>query len=96
MKYAKNPAKRVTSLKGLPYSKFDPLHAGITLKEMRKEDERAEKELASLYKQAIQFAEKQGDFNTKCLLENILFIEEKPLDKFVKLLVGMTKPFAQP
>jgi bacterioferritin len=49
-----------------------------------------------LYKQAIQVASKEGDFTTRRLLEDILNDEEKHLDTFSKLLVGMTSPFTQP
>jgi bacterioferritin len=63
---------------------------------MLKEDVQAEEEAISLYKQAIQVASKEGDFATKRLLEDILSNEEKHLDKFSKLLVGMTSPFTQP
>jgi bacterioferritin (cytochrome b1) len=61
-----------------------------------KEDLEAEEEVISLYKHAIQVAGKEGDFGTKRLLEDILITEEKHIDKFSKLLVGMTSPFTQP
>jgi len=96
MKHAEDLAERLAFLNGVPPNKFDPVHAGITLEEMLKEDEEAEEELVSLYKQAIQLARKEGDFATARLLEDILSSEEKHLDKFSKLLVGMTSPFTQP
>jgi bacterioferritin len=96
MKHAEDLAKRLAFLNGIPPNTFDPVHVGVTLEEMLREDEKAEEELVTLYKQAIQAAGKEGDFGTKRLLEDILIDEEKHLDKFSKLLVGMTNPFTQP
>ena len=96
MKHAENLTKRMVFLNGVPPNKFDPVHAGVTLEEMLKEDEEAEEELVTLYNQAIQVARKEGDFSTGRLLEEILTDEEKHLNKFGKLLVGMTSPFTQP
>lgn len=96
MQHAEDLAERLAFLNGLPPNKFDPVHPGVTLEEMLKEDEQAEEELVSLYKQAIQIASKEGDFATRRLLEAILADEENHLDKFSKLLVGMTSPFTQP
>ncbi len=96
MKHAEDLAERLAFLNGVPPNKVDPVHVGISLEEMLKEDVQAEEELIILYKQAIQVAGKEGDFGTKRLLEDILSSEEKHLDKFSKLLVGMTSPFTQP
>jgi bacterioferritin len=96
MKHAEDLAERLAFLDGIPPYKFDPVHPGIALEEMLREDEEAEEKLVTLYKQAIQAAGKEGDFSTKRLLEDILTEEEKHLDKFSKLLVGMTSPFTQP
>jgi bacterioferritin len=56
----------------------------------------AEEEAINLYKEAALVASKEGDFTTRRLLEEILSNEEEHLDKFSKLLVGMTSPFTQP
>ena len=96
MKHAEALAERLAFLDGVPPNNIEPVHVGITLVEMLKEDEQAEEEAVNLYKQAIQVAGKEGDFGTKRLLEDILITEEKNLDKFAKLLVGMTSPFTQP
>ena len=96
MKHAEALAERLAFLDGVPPSNIEPVHVGLTFVEMLKEDEQAEEEVISLYKQAIQVAAKEGDFGTKRLLEDILITEEKNLDKFSKLLVGMTSPFTQP
>ncbi|MBN1357245.1 ferritin [Candidatus Bathyarchaeota archaeon] len=96
MKHAETLVERLAFLNGVPPNKFDPVHAGVTLEEMLREDEQAAEELVNLFKRAIQVASKEGDFATKRLLEDILADEEKHLDKFSKLLVGMTSPFTQP
>ena len=95
-KHAEALAERLAFLNGVPPNTIEPVHVGATLVEMLKEDEQAEEEAIRLYRQAIQVAGKEGDFGTKRLLEDILITEEKNLDKFAKLLVGMTSPFTQP
>ena len=96
MKHAEEVAERLVFLNGLPPNKIEPVHTGIILEEMLKENVQAEEEAIDLYKQAIQVANKEGDFATNKLLEDILSQEEKHLDKFSKLLIGMTSPFTQP
>jgi bacterioferritin len=96
MKHAETLAERLAFLDGVPPNNIDPIHVGITLVEMLKEDVQAQEEAISLYKEAIQVAGKEGDFGTKRLLEDVLINEEKNLDKLSKLLVGMTSPFTQP
>ncbi len=61
----------------------------------QKQDEQNEEEAIMLYKQAIQLAAEEGDFTTRRLLEEILAEEETHIDRFGKLLVGMTEPFTQ-
>jgi bacterioferritin (cytochrome b1) len=41
-------------------------------------------------------AQKEGDYTTRKLLEEILAEEETHINIFGKLLVGMTEPFTQP
>jgi bacterioferritin len=96
MKHAEKLAERLVFLDGVPPNKIEPVHVGVTLVEMLKEDVQAQEEAVPLYKQAIQLAGKEGDFATKRLLEDVLTDEEKHLDKVSKLLVGMTSPFTQP
>src|SRR5690606_13944543 len=96
MKHAEVLAERLAFLNGVPPNKFNPVHVGISLEEMLKEDVQAEEEAIALFKQAIQLASREGDFATKQLLEDVLCSEEKHLDKVSKLLVGMTSPFTQP
>ena len=96
MKHAEALAERLDYLDGVPTTKPDPVFVGGSLIEMLTQDERNEEEAITLYKQAIQVASKEGDFTTRRLLEEILSEEEKHIDTFGKLLVGMTSPFTQP
>ena len=96
MKHAEALAERLDYLDGVPTTKPDPVFIGGSLIEMLTQDERNEEEAIMLYKQAIQVAGKEGDYGTRRLLEDILISEEKNLEKFSKLLVGMTSPFTQP
>ena len=96
MKHAEALAERLDYLGGVPTTKPDPVFVGGSLIEMLKQNEQNEEEAITLYKQAIQVASKEGDFTTRRLLEEILSEEEKHIDTFGKLLVGMTEPFTQP
>ncbi len=96
MKHAEALAERLDYLDGVPTIKPDPIFVGGSLIEMLKQDEQNEEEAIVLYKQAIQVASAEGDFTTRRLLEDILSEEEKHINTFGKLLVGMTSPFTQP
>jgi bacterioferritin len=96
MKHAEKLADRLAFLNGVPTTSHEPVHIGHSLEEMLKENVQAEEEAISLYKEAVLVASKEGDFTTRRLLEEILSNEEEHLDKFSKLLVGMTSPFTQP
>ncbi|MFB3888452.1 MAG: bacterioferritin [Candidatus Bathyarchaeia archaeon] len=95
MKHAERLADRLNYLNGVPTTKPDPIFVGGSLIEMLKQDEQNEEEAIVLYKQAIQVAAAEGDFTTRRLLEDILAEEEKHIDRFGKLIVGMTQPFTQ-
>lgn len=95
MEHAESLAFRQSFLNGVPTASPDAVHIGHSLEEMLKENVQAEEEAISLYKQAIQAASKEGDYGTRRLLEKILSKKEEHLEKFSKLLVGMTKPFTQ-
>jgi len=95
MKHAEALAERLDYLDGVPTIKPDPIFVGGSLIEMLKQDEQNEEEAIELYKRAIQVASEEGDFTTRRLLEDILSEEEKHIDTFGKLLVGMTSPFTQ-
>ena len=95
MKHAEKLAERLDYLNGVPTTKPDPIFVGGSLIEMLKQDEQNEEEAIVLYKQAIQVAAEEGDFTTRRMLEDILAEEETHIDRFGKLLVGMTEPFTQ-
>jgi bacterioferritin len=96
MKHAEKLAERLDYLDGVPTTKPEPIFVGGSLIEMLKQDELNEEEAITLYKQAIQVAQKEGDYSTRRLLEEILAEEEAHINIFGKLLVGMTEPFTQP
>jgi len=96
MKHAERLAERLDYLDGVPTVKPDPIFVGGSLIEMLKQDEQNEEEAINLYKQAIQVAQKEGDYTTEQMLKEILAEEEDHINIFGKLLVGMTEPFTQP
>lgn len=96
MKHAERLAERLDYLSGVPTTQPEPIFVGGSLIEMLKQDEKDEEGAIVLYKQAIQEAEKTGDYTTRRLLEAILAEEETHISTFGKLLVGLTEPFTQP
>ncbi len=96
MKHAQRLAERIDYLDGVPTIKPDEIHVGDSLVEMLRDDEQSEEEAITLYKQAIQVAQKEGDYTTRRMLEEILAEEENHINTFGKLIVGMTEPFTQP
>jgi len=96
MKHAEALADRMVFLNGVPTNNPSPVHVGHSLEEMLKENVQAEEEAIRVFKEAIQMANKEGDYGTRRLLEEILCDEERHLGMFGKLLVGMTSPFTQP
>jgi len=96
MKHAERLADRLDYLDGVPTTKPDPIFVGGDLLEMLKQDEQNEEEAINLYKQAIQVAANEGDYTTRRLLEEILAEEEEHINRFGKLIVGLTSPFTQP
>ena len=96
MKHAERLAERLDYLDGVATIKQDPIFVRGSLIEMLKQDEQDEEAAINLYKQAIQVAAEEGDYTTRRLLEEILAEEEKHINTFGKLLVGMTEPFTQP
>jgi bacterioferritin len=96
MKHAEALAERLDALDGVATIQPDHIHIGQSLIEMLKQNERNEEGAITLYKQAIQEAQKEGDYTTRRLLEKILAEEEDHINTFGKMLVGMTEPFTQP
>src|SRR3972149_1886796 len=76
MKHAEALAERVAFLNGIPTFKPDDIHIGTDVLEMLKDGVQYEEEAISLYKQAIQVAEKEGAYGTKRMLEKSLSNEE--------------------
>ncbi len=87
--------ERLVFLAGVLPLTFESVHVGHSLDEMLKEDIQNAEEIVDLLKQGIQLANKEGDFTTRRVLEDILEVDEGHLDRVSKLLVGMTKPFTQ-
>jgi len=96
MKHAEALAERLDYLDGVPCTKPDPIFVGGSLIEMLKQNQLDEETAIETYKRGIQLASQEGDFTTRRLFEDILGEEEKHIDTFGKLLVGMTSPFTQP
>ena len=96
MKHAEKLADRLDYLDGVPTTKPDPVFVGGELIEMLRDDEQAEEEAITLYKEAIQVAANEGDYTTRRMLEEILAEEETHINRFGKLIVGLTSPFTQP
>ncbi len=96
MKHAHQLAERIDCLDGIPTVKPGEIHVGDSLIEMLRDDEQNEEEAITLYKQAIQVAQKEGDYTTRRMLEEILAEEENHINTFGKLIVGLTEPFTQP
>lgn len=86
MKHAEKIAERIAFYGGIPTTKPDPITLGKDLKEMLEIDKKAEEEAIYLYKEIIKLAEKEEDYVTRKLFEQILEDEEKHLDKFSSLL----------
>jgi bacterioferritin len=98
MESAKNVeaiAERLVFLAGVLPVTFDAVHIEYGLDDMLKQNIQDGEETIDLLKQAIQQASKEGDHATRRILEDVLVVEERHLDKVSKLLVGMTKPFTQ-
>ena len=95
MKNAEILAKRLVYLDGVPTVTPNPVHIGHSLEDTLKENVQAEEEGINIINQAIQLASKEGDYATRRMLEEILSNKEEHLDKFSKLVVGMTRPFTQ-
>ena len=87
--------ERLVYLAGVLPVTFESVHVGHSLDDMLKENIQYSEEVVDLLKQSIQLANKEGDFTTRRVLEDVLAVDERHLDRVSKLLVGMTKPFTQ-
>ena len=86
MKHAESIAERLFYLGGTPTTKPNPIFVGETLKEMIKQDVKAEEGAVKLYKQIIEVARKEGDETTAFMFKEILEQEEDHHDTFTTLL----------
>ena len=76
--HAKMLTERILFLDGMP--NISSLSAPIpsnTVEKILESNLKTEKEAIDLYKDAIDFAEKERDFGTSCLLESLLKSEEE-------------------
>ncbi len=98
MESAKNTetlAERLVFLDGVLPTTIDPVHIEYGMEETLKENVKETEEKIDLLKQIIRHTNKEGDFATRRIVEDVLIAEEKHLDRVSKLLVGMTKPWTQ-
>lgn len=86
MMHAELIAERLDYLGGTPTTKPTPVEIGKGTKEMLQIDKKAEEEAIAMYKDIIQLAEKENDYTTKKLFEQILSDEENHHNIFSNLL----------
>ncbi|MCS7203886.1 MAG: ferritin-like domain-containing protein [Thermodesulfovibrio sp.] len=82
MKHAEKIAERISYHGGIPTTTPSPITIGNNLREMLEIDKKAEEEAIALYKEIIKLSEKEEDYVTRRLFEEILQDEEEHLDKF--------------
>ncbi|HAK88687.1 MAG: ferritin [Nitrospirae bacterium GWC2_46_6] len=88
MMHAELIAERLDYLGGVPTTKPAPINVGKTAKDMLTIDKKAEEEAIAMYKGIIKLAEKEEDYTTKKLFEQILADEENHHNTFRTLLEG--------
>jgi bacterioferritin len=86
MKHAEEVAERLNYLGGRPTTKPSPITIGESLKEMIENNKKAEEEAIALYREIIELADKEKDYTTKRLFEQILSEEEEHHGEFSGLL----------
>jgi bacterioferritin len=86
MKHAEAIAERINYFDGIPTTKPAPIFVGASLKEMLKNDKKAEEEAIDLYNEIVALARKEGDEVTNRLFRQILADEEDHFDTFRMLL----------
>jgi bacterioferritin len=86
MKHAEEVAERLDYLGGRPTTKPSPIIIGDSLKEMIENDKKSEEEAIALYREIIELADKEKDYTTKRLFEQILSEEEEHHGEFSGLL----------
>jgi bacterioferritin len=86
MMHAEFIAERLDYLGGTPTTKPAPIDIGKNAKDMLKIDKKSEEEAIAMYKDIIKLAEKESDYTTKKLFEQILADEENHHNTFSNLL----------
>ncbi|MBF0327844.1 MAG: ferritin [Nitrospirae bacterium] len=86
MLHAELIAERLDYLGGTPTTQPGPISIGKNLTEMLKLDKKAEEDAIKLYREIIKLAEKESDYTTKKLFEQILADEENHHNTFRTLL----------
>ncbi|ATZ60983.2 MAG: ferritin-like domain-containing protein [Methanosarcinales archaeon Met12] len=86
MKHAEAIAERLDYLGGEPTTKSTPIEIGKNAKEMLQINKKAEEDAIAMYKNIIKLAEKEDDYTTKKLFEQILADEENHHNTFSNLL----------
>lgn len=86
MLHAELIAERLDYLGGKPTTQPTPIEIGRNAKEMLQIDKKAEEEAIAMYKDIIRLAEKENDYTTKKLFEQILADEENHHNTFSTLL----------
>lgn len=86
MLHAELIAERLDYLGGKPTTQPSPINVGGSARDMLKIDKKAEEDAIKLYRGIIKLAEKEDDFTTKKLFEQILADEENHHNTFSTLL----------
>ncbi|BCB97013.1 bacterioferritin [Dissulfurispira thermophila] len=86
MMHAELIAERLDYLGGTPTTKPAPIDIGKSAKDMLEIDKKAEEDAIAMYKDIIKLAEKESDYTTKKLFEQILADEENHHNTFSSLL----------
>ncbi|MBF0559024.1 MAG: ferritin [Nitrospirae bacterium] len=86
MLHAEMIAERLEYLGGEPTTQPTPIAIGKKAKDMLKLNKKSEEDAIALYKKIIKIAEKEDDYTTKKLFEQILSEEEDHHNTFSMLL----------
>jgi len=86
MKHAEKIAERIFYLGEIPTTKPSPIFVGKTLKDMIKQDIKAELEAINMYKGIIEVATEEKDVTTAFIFKEILEQEEEHHDTFTTLM----------
>lgn len=86
MLHAELIAERLDYLGGKPTTQPSPINVGGSARDMLKIDKKAEEDAIKLYRGIIKLAEKEDDYTTKKLFEQILADEENHHNTFSTLL----------